>query len=333
MSYLNNLITNKGRDFMLKEIHTNDILRPVDPRTLGALATNPFTGEIYPGMFLSGCFAEMDIINNNSRFYTEDNYIPFVEDMKEKIRLNNGVFGTFEHPKDYATKGPQISHKVIDIWYDKETKKVYGTILVLNTPMGLIIQEVYKSGSWLSISARGGGKEIDQPNGTKKSVLQLMVTYDVVVHPGFTSAAMDKIINPSLLTNDEFANLNESVIGLNYYSVIQYTDNHEEVSTQQLFESNRYLFEAKRLSKEEKAEEKEDGELLEKNESSRKNSIESNLQTAVQTQLKQSTEELKKRMGAAYFDDAAGFKTEGLEGIINGGQVGLITQSKRKQNK
>lgn len=332
MSYLNNTIENKTRDFILKEIHTTDILRPVNTNVLVSTITNPFTGQPYDGLLLTGCFAEMDIVNNNSRFYTEDNYLPFIEDLKQKIIENNGILGTLEHPKDYATNANEISHKVVDIWYVEKEKKVYGTILVLNTEKGKIVQEIYKSGSWLSISARGGGKELDQPDGTKKSVLQLLVTFDIVTHPGFTDAKMNKIINPELLINDELSNLNENhSLGINFYSQIIYSDTHENVSTEKLFESNNYLFEAKRLTKEEKSEEKLDAEKLEKNETSKKDSIENNLQVAVQSQLKQSSTELKKRIGigsGAYYDNAAGFKTQGLNGISNPGQVGLITQSK-----
>lgn len=336
MSYLDNIIENKVRDFTLTERHTTDILKPVSASQLVNTIKNPFTGQVYNGLLLTGCFAEMDIVNNNSRFYTEDNYIQFVEDMKQRILETNGIFGTLEHPENYATNAKEISHKVVDIWYDKQLKKVFGTILVLNTPNGLIVKEVYESGSWLSISARGGGKEIDQPNGTKKSVLQIMVTFDIVTHPGFSNAAMDKIIDKDKLSDGEFTVLNENVIpNQDFYSIITYADNNEIVETEKLFESNIYLFEAKRLTKEEKAEELSDEEKLQKNQSSNKNSVENNLQVAVQSQLKESSQELKKRIGSgagAYYDNSAGFKTQGLNGISKQGQVGLISQS-NKQHK
>lgn len=334
MSYVNNIINNKSRDFLLTEKHTNDILKPVNASSLVSTITNPFTGQIYNGILLTGCFAEMDIVNNNSRFYTEDNYLQFVEDIKERILETNGIFGTLEHPENFATNAKEISHKVVDIWYDKEQKKVYGTILLLNTPNGLIVKEIYESGSWLSISARGGGKEIDQPNGTKKSVLQMLITFDIVTHPGFSNASMDKIIDKNKLNDGEFAQLNENFMpSKDFYSIIKYSDNNEIVDTEKLYESDIYLFETKRLSKEEKAEEKSDEEKLEKNQTSNKNSIQNNLENAVQIQLKQSSEELKKRIGnGSYYDNAAGFKTQGLNGISNTSQVGLINQSKRKIN-
>ena len=85
-----------------------------------------------------------------------------------------------------------------------------------------------------------------------------------------------------------------------------------------------------RLSKEEKLEEKNDTEILEKNEPSNKNSVENKLQSAVQIQLKESDDELKKRIGGgAYYDNSAGFKSQGLNGIKNQGQVGIINQSKK----
>lgn len=329
MSYNNTSIINKTREFVLKEIHTSDVLKPVNPSTLVGLITNPFTGNMYDGIVLSGVFAEMDIVNNNSRFYTEDNYLPFVEDFKKKILEKNGVLGTLEHPATYATDAANASHKVIDIWYNKEERRVYGTILVLNTPKGRIIREIYESGSYLSISARSGGKEIDQPNGTKKSVVQLMVTFDVVSHPGFSIAELNNIIDKNAI-GDEFTNLNESNNFNDIFSYITYVDNAENVPTQKLFESQNHLFEAARVSKQEKIEDKNDEAILEKNEVASKNSIQNNLQSAVQQQLKQSSEELKKRIsGGAYYDNAAGFVDSGLDGVKTQGQVGLINQSKK----
>lgn len=333
MSYTDNIVENKTRNFILKEIHTTDVLKPVNPSTLVASITNPFTGKLYDGIVLSGVFAEMDVVNNNSRFYTEDNYLPFVEDFKKRILDLNGVLGTLEHPSNYSTNANDVSHKVIDIWYNKDEKKVYGTILVLNTPKGRVIREIYESGSFLSISARSGGKELDQPNGTKKSVVQLMVTFDVVTHPGFSVAQLNKIIDKDAI-NDEFTNLNESDnFNNDVYSYITYTDTAENVTTQKLFESQNYLFEAAKVSKEEKIEDKNDEDILQKNQVASKDAIQNNLQTAVQEQLKQSSDELKKRMGGgAYYDNSAGFMTDGLDGVKTQGQVGLINQSKKFKN-
>lgn len=334
MSYLNNTIENKARNFVLKEIHTTDVLKPVNPTLLVSTFMNPFTGKPYEGLILSGCFAEMDVVNNNSRFYTEENYLPFVEDLKKKILQNNGVFGELEHPENYGTNANNVSHKVIDIWYDKSQKKVFGTILVLNTPKGKIVREIYESGSWLSISARAGGKEINQNDGTSKSNLTLLVTYDIVTHPGFSNASLDKIINPDKL-NDEFTVLNESHnFGNEYYSYITYQDTQEKITTEKLFESQNIqvtnISEAKRLSKEEKAEEKADADILEKNEPNSKHNIENSLETAVRAQLKECDNELLKRLApGAVYDGSAGFKTQGLSGIKNQGQVGLINQNRK----
>ena len=160
--------------------------------------------------------------------------------------------------------------------------------------------------------------------------MQLLVTFDVVTHPGFSNAEMNKIINPELLLNDEFTNLNENNINLDFYSFITYSDNNENVSTEKLFENNNYLFETKRLSIEEKIEEKNDADILEKNEPTNKNSVENKLQTAVQIQLKESDNELKKRINSGtYYDNSSGFKTEGLDGVKIQNQVGMINQSKK----
>lgn len=325
-------INDESRNFIVNEFHTLEQLSVYESTSNELIyknIINPFTQLPYDGILLYGVFAEMDLLNNNNRYYNEQNYIPFVEQLRKQIWDKRGVYSCLEHPESYSTDTREIAAKLIDIWYNKEDKKVYGICMLLNTPNGLKAQEIYKSGGSLGISARAGGKEHKNTDGTINSEINLLITYDLVYHPGFTNAIMDsKIDINKLKLNDGFLQLNESqqIIQTNNFFTSKIYDNGEKTN---------YLFETKRLSKEEKAEEKSDEEKLEKNQTSNKNSIQNNLENAVQIQLKQSSEELKKRIGSgagAYYDNSAGFKTQGLNGISKQGQVGLISQSKRKIN-
>jgi hypothetical protein len=125
--------------------------------------------------------------------------LEFVKILRKQIFSKKGVYGELEHPESYAIDYKNVSHKLLDIWYEEENKKVMGRVLLLaNTPNGAIATEIIKSGGLLAISARAAGEEITNPDGTKNARVKLLTTYDLVYHPGFTSAVLDfKELNES----------------------------------------------------------------------------------------------------------------------------------------
>lgn len=185
-------------------------LKRVDnPKILNSII-DPTTGHPYEGgIILEGEFASIDTLNNNNRFYGESNYLDFIEILKHQIHSGRGLYGELEHPKSYAVDYNNVSHKILDIWYDKDTKKVFGVILILTTPKGLIAQQIVKSGGQLAISARGGGAEVKNPDGSITAILKLLTTFDVVCHPGFSSAILGFKSNSELF---EHANKNSVCI-------------------------------------------------------------------------------------------------------------------------
>ncbi len=193
--------TNENERFLVQ--HTSPSpLRPVSRDTVLQHIKNPLTGLPYDGIFLFGEFATISELNNNNRYYSKENYIEFVELLRKDVHSPKGVYGEFEHPKGYAVNGNNVTHKILDLWYDETDDKVYGYIMLLNNSKAEPAREIIKSGGQLGISARGGGKEVANNDGTYNAVLSLLVTYDIVYHPGFTSSLVGY--------EPEFMNLNES---------------------------------------------------------------------------------------------------------------------------
>lgn len=174
-------------------------LKEVPYGDLKANITDPTTGKPYKGIVLEGIFAQFsNTPNNNNRIYDIPEYLKLLEQLKKQVLSNKGVYGELEHPEKYSVDFNNISHKILDVWYDPATLCVMGRVLLLNTPKGKIAQEVIKSGGQLAISARAAGAEIKQSDGTFKAVTRLLTTYDLVYHPGFSTAVL------------EFKELNES---------------------------------------------------------------------------------------------------------------------------
>lgn len=174
-------------------------LKEVPYGDLKANIIDPTTGKPYKGIVLEGIFAQFsNTPNNNNRIYDIPEYLKLLEQLKKQVLSSKGVYGELEHPEKYSVDFNNISHKILDVWYDPATLCVMGRVLLINTPKGKIAQEVIKSGGQLAISARAAGAEIKQPDGTFKAVTRLLTTYDLVYHPGFSSAVL------------EFKELNES---------------------------------------------------------------------------------------------------------------------------
>ncbi len=314
------------KDFMYIETSANPLVR-VDNHKILQSIIDPTTGEVYDGIILEGEFASIDVLNNNNRLYDEENYLGFIDLLKKQIHSPKGVYGCYEHPEGYATKGPDISHKILDIWYDKDKKKVFGIVMLLNTAKGIEAQQIVKSGGQLAISARGGGSEIKNSDGTISAKLKLLITFDLVYHPGFNTAILEfKKLNESFNSDHQlFENGKISLciyepqmekIGQLYESYIGCKDTKslnflQWCVTEKLFESE-----------ESKEENEADIEKLERNKTAEQDDLQDDLEDAVDQQLTQNQKvfqqqmiKANKRLGGAVYDNSAGFMTEDFDGI------------------
>jgi hypothetical protein len=156
---------------------------------------NPITKKPYDkGMILEGIFADLTPnVNRNNRIYNVPEYLEHLQVFRKQVLSDKGIYGELEHPNGYMVNYNNISHKVLDVWYEPETMRVKGIILLLNTPKGKIAQEIVESGGLISMSARAAGTENQNPDGTVSAGIRLLVTYDIVCNSGFIGADMKYI--------------------------------------------------------------------------------------------------------------------------------------------
>lgn len=318
-------------------------LTPITEEEVKKLAINPVTGKPYRGIILKGCFADLsnEAANNNKRFYSIPEYLELVKILRKQVHSKKGVYGELEHPKGYNVDFKLASHKILDLWYDEAEKKVYGYVLLLQRGNGLLATQIIESGGQLAISARAAGTEVDQPDGTKYCVTKLLVTYDLVYHPGFSAAVLDYVcLNESLKMLQEAS---KSKIG---FSGILYDEDLKKIDTsyatyinlneksncfyEWLFLSYSNLNESK-VSKEQKIQNKQDDKVLQDKQVPNQNKLENDLESATKKDLKQSKSDyfkqiknsetrLKMRQGASFYDGSAGFVNSGA----------MITESKKR---
>lgn len=106
-------------------------------------------------MWLSGVFMQAEQPNRNKRIYPLSEMTTAVKNANDIIKENGGIFGELDHPDNLTINMNNISHAIKELQINGNN--VIGRAEILRTPMGLIAEELGKSGVRYGISSRGAG--------------------------------------------------------------------------------------------------------------------------------------------------------------------------------
>ena len=126
--------------------------------------------------------------NRNGRVYPRELWENVVNsDYVEEAINTHTLFGESSHPESRLEVDlANVSHAINDMWIENDG--VYGTIDILPTPQGQIINSLIDYGSEIGISSRGSGSvngnEVDPDDYT-------FVTFDIVMRPSVEAARLD----------------------------------------------------------------------------------------------------------------------------------------------
>jgi len=190
---------------------------------------------------LEGVFGQIDQKNRNNRIYTEDEYVPQIEALQQKIESSK-LLGELDHPQQFDTSLKNVSHIVEELFYDKESKEVRGKIRLLDTDAGRQAKALVDAGVPLQISSRAAGAV--ESNGKVK--IKQLFTYDLVADPGFENAELKRVNESYGYTTDNGlyiyemgeANVTENIETQNTNIEIKENKNMEEFVKAEDF--NRY---------------------------------------------------------------------------------------------
>jgi hypothetical protein len=148
---------------------------------------------------LEGVAAVFQKENNNNRIYMENEYLPHLSYLKEKIAQNRLV-GELDHPEKFDVSLKNISHIILDLKYDKEKRNIWIKVKLLDTPAGEIAKKLVNAGVPLSISSRAAGNV-----GPDKTVqIKKIFTYDLVADPGFQDAQLQRVYESAGFDSGDF---------------------------------------------------------------------------------------------------------------------------------
>lgn len=133
-------------------------------------------------LWISGIFMQADLKNRNGRNYPLSEIAAAVTGSKGRIVEQNGIMGELDHPQSLNINLDRVSHIITELWM--QGANAYGKAKLLNTPMGMIAQELIKSGVKIGVSSRGAGNvnESGLVNGFQ------FITVDIVAQPSAPNA-------------------------------------------------------------------------------------------------------------------------------------------------
>lgn len=138
-------------------------------------------------IILKGILQKADTLNQNGRIYPHPILEREVRNYQKFIKENRAL-GELDHPDTSVVELKNVSHIIREAWLDGNV--VYGSVELLNTPSGKILQSLVESGVKLGISSRGVGSTRKQGDSQIVQDDFQLICWDFVSEPSTPGAFM-----------------------------------------------------------------------------------------------------------------------------------------------
>lgn len=166
-------------------------------------------------MVVGGRFQHCDMKNGNGRSYPKGLWERVLSDDGVMNMVNQRrMLGTVEHPSSGETALSDVSHIVTKL--EMRGDEIYGEAELLNTPQGLIMQELARKGVPVGVSSRGKGRAVYE-NGTEVVDPDsfILETFDLVCKPstpGAYTSVCESVMSESPLNESASQESRESFL-------------------------------------------------------------------------------------------------------------------------
>ena len=136
---------------------------------------------------MKGILQKADTLNQNGRIYPMSVLEREVRNY-QKFIVENRALGELDHPDSSVVNLKNVSHVIKEAYLEKGV--VYGTVELLDTPSGKILQSLVESGVKLGISSRGVGSTKKQGDYHVVQDDFQLICWDYVSEPSTPGAFM-----------------------------------------------------------------------------------------------------------------------------------------------
>jgi hypothetical protein len=141
---------------------------------------------------IEGVFMQSDTVNRNGRVYPRTILENEVNRYSKKYVNENRALGELNHPSGPTVNLDKVSHLITNL--RMEGKDVIGKAKLLETPCGLIAQNLLEAGVKLGVSSRGMGS-LKESRGYKEVQKDFMLSaVDLVADPSAPNAFVNGIM-------------------------------------------------------------------------------------------------------------------------------------------
>ena len=152
-------------------------------------------------LMMKGILQKAETLNQNGRIYPRAILEREIRNYQKFIKENRAL-GELDHPDSSVVELKNASHTVREAYMEGDI--VYGTVEILNTPSGKILQSLVESGITLGISSRGVGST--RSKGDMQIVQDdfQLICWDFVSEPSTPGAFMmkeGKEVSPHFINN------------------------------------------------------------------------------------------------------------------------------------
>jgi hypothetical protein len=148
-----------------------------------------FKAEKKP-IIVSGILQRANAVNQNKRIYPKEILQREIDNYHKAVREGRAT-GELDHPESSVVNLSNVSHVVREIAWDGDD--VVGKVEILNTPKGLIAQQLMESGIQLGISSRCVGETRKNNEGYDVVSEDLvLIAFDLVSEPSTQNAWLFK---------------------------------------------------------------------------------------------------------------------------------------------
>ncbi len=140
-------------------------------------------------IIMKGVLQKADTLNQNGRIYPREILEREVRNYQKFIKENRAL-GECDHPDSSVVELKNASHIIREAHMDGGT--CYGTVELLDTPSGKILQSLVESGVTLGISSRGVGSTTREGDYDVVQDDFQLICWDYVSEPSTPGAFMMK---------------------------------------------------------------------------------------------------------------------------------------------
>ncbi len=151
-------------------------------------------------LFLTGCFIQGDVRNQNGRVYPMSEISTAVGSIMEQLKNGESVIGECDHPEELTVGLDRVSHMITEMKMDGANG--IGKLKIIPTPAGNTVKTLIECGVRLGVSSRGSGNVDD--NGYVSDFE--IVTIDIVAKPSAPGAYPEAVYE-----NKQYASVYEAL--------------------------------------------------------------------------------------------------------------------------